>query len=72
MTNTETMPSDVIARRCGNTESPPPMLHGVRYSDVSIPCSAPGRPLSASSNQCPSELSPAWIEKYSASLSSSG
>ena len=63
MTNTLTIPTSVIARRWGNTESPPPMLHGVRYSDVNIPCSAPGWPVRASSNQWPSELSPAWIEK---------
>ena len=66
------MPSSVVAKRCQSTLSPLPRLHGVRYSEVSGPCSAPGRFVSPSRNQSPSLLRPAWMLKYSESLSSSG
>ena len=66
------MPSSVMANRCHPTLSPPPRLHGVSHSDVSGPCSAPGRSVRPSRNQSPSLLRPAWMLKYSESLSSSG
>ena len=61
ITATVAMPSSVVAKRCHSTLPPLPRLHGVRYSEVSGPCSAPGSSVNASRNQSPSLFRPAWM-----------